>query len=319
MTESQAKKSHDRVIIIANPKAGSADADFVFAVAEEVRGHAEQVDVLWTARQGQAAGLARRSALGYGHAAADLIVVIGGDGTIREVASGLTDIDCAALPSLLFLPGGTGNSNYRSLWDDVHWREALVCGLTGAGAERRDLDLARIADPARLVVLGASTGLFAEATARATTIPISGRARYMTAIATVASGFDPYPGQVLVDGAIVHEGPTVLVNVGGSRHRAGVLRVLPFSLREDGLLDVCVIGPPLAAANAVDAMLAGSLLENDGVVYARGKFITVRRLDGRALRFESDGEVVDSHSPDFTIEVLAHALPVMSSSRRPGG
>lgn len=309
---------YDRIAIVANPAAGSASPQFISAVTERTRGYAKQVDVLWTDAKGQAAELARRCAAA-GARPADVIVVIGGDGTLREVAAGLIDITGAAPPPLLVLPGGTGNSNYRSLWDDAPWHEALAAGLTGAGAERRFLDLARIADPPRLVVLGMSTGLFTDATAIATGIAAPGRARYLAAIAEAASSYIPYTGQVMVDGSIVHEGPAVLVSVGGSRHRAGVLEVLPHSLRDDGLLDVCVIGAPVTAAEVSGLIRSGIHLERDGVVYARGESVTVRRLDGESLDFESDGEVVRSRLADVTIKVLAHALPVLSSSLRPGG
>lgn len=309
-----------RITIIANPMAGSTSAEFVSMVADAIGRHVRHVNVLWTGGRGQASEFAQRCALARDlDDACDVIVVIGGDGTLREVAAGLVGAIGTPVPPLLVLPGGTGNSNYRSLWDDVPWDEAVIAGLTGVGAERRVLDLATILRPPRLVVLGTSAGLFAEATAAATTIPRAGRSRYLTAIASAARSYVPYPGQVIVDGALVHEGPTVLVSIGGSRHRAGVLEVLPCSLRDDGLLDVCVIGAPVSAAQVAELVRGGTHLGHEGVVYARGECITVRRLDGQPLAFESDGEVVDSPQCDFTVEVLPQALPVLSSSLRPGG
>lgn len=313
-------RHHDRVTVIANPAAGSTGADFVSAVTKEIGKYAEKVDLLWTGGQGHAAELARRYAAGStGETPPDVIVVIGGDGTLREVADGAVGAPAAIAPPILLLPGGTGNSNYRSLWDDMPWRHALAAGLTEAGAERRHLDLAEITDLPRLVVLGVSTGLFADATAAASGLPVAGRARYQAAITETARTYTPYPGQVAVDGAIIHEGPTVLVNIGGSRHRAGVLEVLPRSLRDDGLLDVCVIGSPVTAPEVFDLLRSGDHLGRDGVAYARGKSVTVRCLDGSMLRFESDGEVVKRDLPEITVRVLARALPVLSSTLRPGG
>lgn len=275
---------------------------------------------MWTERCGDATELARKCTVAAdADGRPDVIIAIGGDGTVREVATGLVDAGGDGAPPLVVLPGGTGNSNYRSLWDDAPWQDAVTAALTGVGAERRMLDLARITAPERLVVLGTSTGLFAEATARAVSIPVAGRSRYLSAIASVTPTYVPYPGQVIVDDAVVHEGRTVLVNVGGSRHRAGVFNVLPSSLRDDGLLDVCVIGAEVAIGDALVLMRAGTHLRHAGVTYARGRRVTVRRVDGGALPFETDGEVVPGDMTSFTIEVLPRVLAVLASGRRPGG
>lgn len=315
-------EKYRRVALIANPAAGSTNTGLVSAVEATCRAHAGRVDVLWTHRCGHATELARRCAATNGNdrCRPDVVVSIGGDGTLREVVIGLIDpANGGSPPPLLVLPGGTGNSNYRSLWDDVPWYEAVTAALTGEGAEQRMLDLARIVDPPRLVVLGASTGLFAEATAKATSVPVTGRARYQAAIASVTPSYVPYVGQVVVDGTVVHQGATVLVSVGGSRHRAGVFEVLPHSVRDDGLLDVCVVGAETPVADTPDLMRRGAHLGRDGVVYARGRSVTLHQVNGHPLLFEHDGEVLPSRASSFTIEVVPRALPVLASHRRPGG
>ncbi|WP_217555078.1 diacylglycerol kinase family protein [Streptomyces sp. GbtcB6] len=310
-----------RVTVVANPAAGSTDAGYVSAVASLCSSHAEQVQVFWTRRPGHATELARRLASGSGPAGGrpDLIVAVGGDGTLREMAAGMVGGGQDAAPPLAVLPGGTGNSNYRSLWDDVPWTQALTAALSGVGAELRKLDLARIGDPSRLVLLGASTGISSAATAAARDIQVTGRSRYRAALQTIIPGYVPYPGAVTVDGVTVHRGPTVLVNVGGGRHRAGVFEILPHSVRDDGLLDVCVIGAAVQPAQALELMRSGAHLGRAGVVYRQGRTITVARTDGAPLLFESDGEVIPGERTSFTIEVVPNALPVLGSDRRPGG
>ncbi|MFE1775561.1 diacylglycerol/lipid kinase family protein [Streptomyces sp. NPDC059008] len=302
--------------IIANPKAGSTQIDFVSAVQDACSTHCESVEVLWTKKPGHAAELARQCVPAGDSGRPDAIVSIGGDGTLREVVTGLIDAGSSDIPPLLVLPGGTGNSNYRHLWDDLPWQQTVAAALTGAGGECRTLDLARILNPSRLVVLGTSTGLFAEATAEALTVPVAGRARYQQAIASVMARYIPYAGRVVVDGTVVHDGKTVLVNVGGGRHRAGVFDVLPRSVPDDGLLDVCVIGADMPVTEALQRMRNGTHLESEAVHYARGRSITVERTDGAPLRFEHDGEVVPADTQAFTIEVVPAALPVFAAHRR---
>jgi diacylglycerol kinase (ATP) len=311
--------SHDGrlVTVIANPRAGSTDKNFVAEVEIICGSHVGSVEVLWTEARGHAIELAHRCALEYpGHP--NTIVSIGGDGTAREVVTGLlaARTSGARLPSLLVLPGGTGNSNYRHFWNDLPWQDALAAGLSGVGSELRAYDLATIVGTSRLVVLGASTGLFAEATAEALTIPVAGRARYQEAIRSVLARFAPYPGRVLIDGHPAHVGDTVLVNVGGGRYRAGVFETLPFSSPDDGLLDVCVIGSGISAETALDLMRkSGAHVGSEHVTYKRGKQVTLERTDGQPLRFEHDGEVFPGDATSITIEVLPRVLPVLVASQ----
>jgi diacylglycerol kinase (ATP) len=189
---------YPRIAVIANPGAGSTDPTYVRGIEELCRAHSAHTEVFWTRRRVHAAALARRVACavpGY-----DAVVSVGGDGTLREVVTGLRAAEVARRPTLVVQPGGTANSNFRSLWDDVPWQNALTSALTGAGAEERELDLALFAELQRIVVLGTSTGLFAEATAAALDVPVAGRARYQVALNAVQASYVPYTGRVTVDG-----------------------------------------------------------------------------------------------------------------------
>jgi diacylglycerol kinase (ATP) len=305
-------RRYPRAAIIANPAAGSTNPGYIEEIAEACAAHCEHAEVFWTRRRAHAAAIARGTD-------ADAIVAVGGDGTIREVVAGLARRPAQDAPALIVLPGGTANSNFRSLWDDIPWRTALNSALTGVGAEERRLDLGLFAQLQRLVVLGTSTGLFAEATEAARSIPVTGRDRYQLAIQSVLPMYEPYPGRVTVDGEILHEGKTVLVNIGGSRYRAGVFDVLPRSIRDDGLLDVCVIGAEVGAQDALTLMRSGEHLVADGVAYGQGHSITVERTDGSPLRFEHDGEVVPGDATSFTVDVVPAAVRFVVSTRRREG
>lgn len=109
-----------------------------------------------------------------------------------------------------------------------------------------------------LVLLGACSGLIAEALVTALSVPQTGRERYRIALARTAERFEPYPGRVIVDGIVVHSGPTVLANVGGGQHRGGAYQVLPHSILDDGLLDVFVIGYEVAPVNVPELTRTGA-------------------------------------------------------------
>ncbi|MGV9420902.1 diacylglycerol/lipid kinase family protein [Streptomyces sp. NPDC003674] len=300
-----------RALIVANPASGSHSPELVRQVAELCEACLERAEVHLTSAPGDATGAVRR-ALERKQGAPDLVVAIGGDGTVREVVQGL--VPATGRASLAVVPGGTGNSGYKMLWGERPWTESLKAVLTdygiGGSARLRRLDLARLAETRNYVYLGACSGVIADALITARELPLTGRERYARAFADTAAGYRPYPGRVTVDGRVVHEGPTVLANVGGGRYRGGRFQVLPDSLLDDGLLDVCVIGGGIPAADVPGLTLEAAHMDHPATVYARGRRITVERTGGGRLPLEHDGEYQHGIGDSATFEVLPGALPV---------
>jgi diacylglycerol kinase (ATP) len=291
-----------RALVIANPAARTITESLVDELETRCRQRIREVTVAWTAEPGHATKLAAESG------GADLVLAVGGDGTAREVVHGLAGGDTA----LFIVPGGTSNSCYRSFWGTVPWPDALDAALTDPAAHTRRLDLAHLTETGKLVLAGAATGFPPQAIHAAEALThISGPAKYERALTDLAATYQPYPGRVLVDGREVHNGPTMLANVGGSRYRGGQFVVLPHSVVDDGLLDVCVIGGEHSPAEMLTLARTGEHLTRPGVTYARGRRVTVERTDGQPLWFEHDGEVLAELSARFTLEVVPRAVPML--------
>ncbi|MFF3364455.1 MULTISPECIES: diacylglycerol/lipid kinase family protein [Streptomyces] len=300
-----------RALVLGNPASGSHSPELVEEVRQLCASYLERAEVHLTTGPGDATVAVRR-ALERTDDAPDLIVAIGGDGTVREAVQGLVPADGCA--TLAVVPGGTGNSGYKMLWGERPWTESLKAVLTDSGiggsARLRRLDLARLAETRNYVYLGACSGVIADALLTAKGLPLTGRERYARAFADTADGYAPYPGRVTVDGRVVHEGPTVLANVGGGPYRGGLFHVLPDSLLDDGLLDVCVIGGDVPAAEVPELTLEAAHMTHPATVYARGRRITVERTDGGRLPLEHDGEYQHGIGAAATFEVCPGALPV---------
>ena len=298
------------VLLIANPAAGTYTADMTDTVRRQFADSGREVTLALTEYAGHAGKLAARASEPGGP---DVVVSLGGDGTAHEVVSGLADTaggPPGTRPALLVLPSGTGNSFYREIWADRPWHDALR--LAATAPRTRDVDLARVAENGALALLGASTGVVAQSLITARDITGDGRDRYAQAVATSLRSFSPYPGRVTVDGEIVQEGPTVFANIGGGRFRGGRFELLPRSVMDDGLLDVCVVGDLLPLRDLPALALDGGHVGRAGVVYARGRRVVVERTDGRPLVFEYDGDLVSAPSSLFTLDVLPGALRVLA-------
>ncbi|MEW9532079.1 diacylglycerol kinase family protein [Microbispora sp. NPDC049125] len=293
------------VLIVANPAAGTTDDRLLAQVTELCAEHAATVRVHRTACAGDATTTVRAAVREPD--CPDLVVAVGGDGTVREVIEGLAGEGRSALA---IVPAGTGNSGYRMLWGERPWASTLRSALTGDGARLREFDLAEVAETGALVFLGACSGVVAQALVGARETGLTGRARYAKTLADSAAAFVPYPGRVTVDGVELHRGDTVLANVGGGRYRGGQYLLLPHSEFDDGLLDVCVVASPVRPAEVPTLVREGEHLGREGVFYGRGRVITVERLDGGPLLFEHDGELQPATRSAITLRVMPGALPV---------
>lgn len=308
-----------RVMIVVNSSARGGAETLAEEVVERCRGLDRETVLL--APQGR-----DRAVIEVADAVAvtgpwSAVVAIGGDGTVRTVAEGLArgigrlpdSPDGAATggPPLLVVPGGTGNSVYRALWEDRPWPEVLDDAFAGR-TRVRDLDLLRIAETGSYAFLGASTGLIAEAVRLSATLTgVSGRERYQAAALAALEQHAAFPARVTVDGAVLHDGSTTLVAVGGARHRSGTFQLLPRSVLDDGLLDVCVIRGVGADAfiDLAGVIVAGEHVGRPEVAYAQGRSMTLERTDGAPLLFEHDGDLWVRDDRSLTLDIVRGAVP----------
>ncbi len=321
----------ERVLVVVNAAARGGPALLLDAVLQVSRDAGLEPAVLEP--QGSDHAVAEVADAVAGGGAWSAVVAVGGDGSARAVAEGLarglgrlgTAGSAAEMPSmpappLFVVPGGTGNSMYRALWEDRPWPDVLADALTGR-ARVRDLDLLRIAETGSVVLLGASAGLVAEAVRVSERLAgVSGRDRYQAAAITALEEHEPFPARVTVDGAVLHEGPSTLVAVGGARHRAGTFQLLPLSVLDDGLLDVCVIRGVDAGAfvGLAGVVAAGEHVGRPEVSYAQGRTVTIERTDSAPLTFEHDGDLWDRRDSALTIDVAA-TVPAFAPLRAVAG
>ena len=309
----------ERAVLIANPAAAGVSRDVVDAIIERLHPSVSAIETVWTAQRGAGVDAARNIA---GASQVDLIVAVGGDGTVREVAEGMAR--AAVRPggrtgpgaALLALPAGSGNSTCRNLWGELEWAEVLDRALDPGRSVTRWLDLIHLVEPDVDVLLGASSGFLAEVLIGARQVTgLAGRDRYYAAAAGVLADMPAHPTRVTVDGEVIHDGPASLAAVGGGRFRAYAFQFLPRSLLDDGELDVCVIDhlAGSAVSEVADLVPSGRHLCRPEVAYHRGRRITVERTDGEPLVAEFDGEVWSDAGPVLTLEILPGAVRALAA------
>jgi diacylglycerol kinase family enzyme len=150
-----------RALLVVNPVATTTSARTRDVLASALEGELK-LDVAHTGSRGHAARLARQ-ARGDG---LDLVVALGGDGTVNEVVNGLlADGPDGPLPALAVVPGGGANVFARALGlpkDPVEATGALLVALREQ--RRRSVGLGLAGD--RWFTFNAGMGWDAEVVAR---------------------------------------------------------------------------------------------------------------------------------------------------------
>ncbi len=298
-----------RALLVHNPTAGGGRAAGLLpAVTELLRSGGVEVDRHAT-RSLEDARQAAREAAGT----VEVVIAVGGDGTVGACAGGLADAGPGARAALGVIPAGGGNDAARSLglpFDDPLAAAALLPRL-----RRRPTDLARVGERSYLLVAGAGFDSEVNRIANQRLAWAGVRVRYLgAALAQLAIG-RPAGFRLLLDGE-ERELRAWMVAVANSQSYGGGMRIAPAASLDDGLLDVVVIGAvgKLTCLDLLRKVFSGRHVQHPAVAVHRARRV---ELDGdRALAVYADGE--PSGSLPATFAVQPAAITVLAADGAPG-
>ena len=198
-------------------------------------------DALVSERPGHLGELAAEAAA----AGAERLVVVGGDGSVHEVANGLDGL--ASPPELAIVPRGTGWDFVRTFGIPRKVEDAARVALNG---DVRDVDLGRVTfrswagDERRALFANvASAGMSGAIAQRAneTTKALGAKASYLLATFAVFSRWSAVEMLLTVDGEN-RSGLMFDIVVANGRYFGGGMKMCPEAEPDDGLFDVVTIG-----------------------------------------------------------------------------
>ena len=241
---------------------------------------------------------------------AELIVVVGGDGSVNEVANGIAQRDGV---EIAVLARGTG-------WDFVRTygipHKALPAIRVALEGRTQTIDLGRVtyrswagADETRWFANIASAGMSGAIAQRAndTTKVLGGKVSYAWAVFAVFARWQNDVVEVAVDDER-RSGPMNDVIVANGRYFGGGMMILPDARPDDGMLDVLLIGDLTKRELTVTLpkTYRGKHLPHPKAEALRGRVVTVDAPS--PLPVELDGEQPGATPARF--EVVPGALRV---------
>jgi YegS/Rv2252/BmrU family lipid kinase len=309
-------------LVVVNPAAAGGRAKRRFAKLEaKVRERLGELDVEWTARPRDAERIVREAV----RAGVRRILVVGGDGTMREVVAGALSAGVRSPAELGLLPFGTGGDLRRTLGVPSDLEGALEVLATGVP---RAFDAGRATfsdgDGGRTETYFAnvaSVGISGLVTKLVNTAPkaLGGRISFLVGTLRGLLRYSAPPVRLRLDGEILIEGPLVLAAIANGGWFGGGMRVAPDARADDGVFDVVVIPDFGKLRLLVDLprIYTGTHLAVEGVLSARGRLLEAEPLPGGdAVWLEIDGEPLGRLPARF--ELLPGALRLLVPVSAPG-
>jgi diacylglycerol kinase (ATP) len=280
-------------VVIVNPRSGGGLSEKRWAqLVGPITEGLGPFDTLFTEARGHGRTLAREQA-----ARRSLVIALGGDGTISEVADGLLDAGGGAVMGII--PRGTGGD----------FRRALELPQDVGEASRRIRDSqARTVDAGRVTFVGhdglsvtrhfvnvASFGFSSDVATRANASSkrLGAKVAFLGATLKSLFAYENTEVEVAIDGGERRRMTVLLGAVGNGRFFGGGMKICPEALLDNGRLDLVTVGDlgRFEVLAKIHRIFSGTHLSIPEVQSARARTVEVWPADPTAeVPLEVDGE-----------------------------
>ena len=304
-------------LIARDPSHGAIALERIQSGARD-HGLALQAGLTVSAYAGHAVVTARERATD-----ADLLVAVGGDGTLHEVVNGamagLAPASPQKRPNIALVATGTANDFARSIAGEANVAQLLaalaadswcdidlgrVC-FTGNRGEQREVYFINVAD----------IGVGAEVVRR-----VAGGGRrlgatvtYLIAIIRTLVGYRKRTVTIRSDQGLAFSGPLLATAFGNGRSFGAGLTILPQALPDDGELD-CIIVGNVGLREFIGKhhqLREGHLIDHPEVHYHRCRTLSVE--SAHRLGVEADGEFLGYLPATVRILPAAIRMPLLET------
>jgi YegS/Rv2252/BmrU family lipid kinase len=300
-----------KALLILNPQSNMGDAEHKIAEIEALTAsHNDRITLVRTTHPKHAAQLARDAAGKY-----DLVIAMGGDGTVHEVANGLLDTPEDQRPALAIIPNGSGND--------------FAFGIRAPGDFAKAIDLAMSGDVTRVDAVRmtdqdgrreyfdntAGIGFDAVVTIRSHKLPLlRGFVMYLVAvIQTIILNHDHHKMQIETDGEKWERANIMVTLCNGPREGGGFV-IAPNAKIDDSMLDYCMVEEcsRLKMFRLIPEFMKGTHTTFNEIKMGQCK--TMKLTSNLPLYIHLDGEVYSTFGTNLKsvmFEILPGALKVI--------
>lgn len=290
----------DRLLFVINPVAGGGKTKEIIPLIEsKMKTNHIDYKIIQTSKPKEAIKLVEEMVESF-----PIIIAVGGDGTVNEVAKGMI---LKKKGILGIIPCGTGNDFGRALGLSQDPNQAID---TIIKKNTRKIDIGKINGYSFLNI--ASIGFDTEVVIKTNYIKkkIKNKTAYIIGVLATLFGFKRRETSVIIDDR-EYTRDLVLLAVGNGGFYGGGLKILPMAKIDDGYFDICLARD---ISNLKLLFLFPSIFKGQHLKYK--KYVEIFRANKvviknkKLLNLNIDGEIVPINK-DIVFEIDEHKLYVI--------
>ncbi len=287
------------ILFIINPISGGKEKQKIPALIDKHLDHSKfNANFSFTAYIGHAAELAEEAA----NKNFDIIVAVGGDGTINEIASKVSSLQ----KILGIIPFGSGNGLARALHIPINVKKAIQVINS---FEVQTIDAGKL--NGKYFFNMAGIGFDAHISAAFAGNKTRGLKGYISLGLKEIKSYEPEFYELDIDG-VKYQRDAFILSIANSTQYGNNVHISPKSLLSDGLLEVCIVKPvslyklPLLVYEMLNAKTHRSNL----VEIISGKKIKITRVKENSIHIDGEPFFMGKN---IEIEIIPSALKVITS------
>ncbi len=293
--------NHRRYLLIANPHGGGGKVSKVLSQVEaELDQRSIEYKTMQTEAPEHATDLARTFGKEY-----EVVVTVGGDGTINEVVCGLNGSN---IP-IGIIPVGTGNDFARTCFIPIGNANKAVDTLLAHDVKDCDVGLMN----GKLFISVVGIGFEGATNTNLQKFKfLQGQLRILVGIIYTFSTYNNIPLRISVNGEQI-DGDAWMLCIGNGWNTGAGLQVTPRAKVDDGLLDLSFIKniSKFKVLRSFPKLFNGTIEEIDELESYRASEVVIE--SGVPIPAHIDGELLDPYPTRIEIKVLRGAQPVIGN------
>mgnify|MGYP001161456007 CR=1 FL=1 len=290
-------ESKKAITFIVNPISGSKNYSNIHKIIEDNLDHDQfTYSVVFTNGPNHATLLSSQAAA----AGSNIIVAVGGDGSVNEVAQGLIGTNS----KLAVIPTGSGNGFARHFNIPLDISQSIKVINSQSN---QWIDTVKINNKSYLGVAG--IGFDADVSIAFSHLDTRGPASYLFVILSELRKYKPKDYELIIDGNIVKE-KAFLICFANSKQYGNNAFIAPKAKIDDGFLDVIVWKefPPFAAPKLIHDLFTKNLDNSKYTKTYRCQEVIIKK-PVNALHI--DGEPLETHD-DVFIRIMPSSVKIIS-------
>lgn len=285
-----------RALFIINPvSGGTKKAGVPQLIQEHLNADIFDADIVFSTGVAHARQVAKEAISNY-----DLVIAVGGDGTVNEIASALVGSNTL----LGIIPCGSGNGLSRFLNIPMDIKKAIENLNTG---RIETIDSAEANGQAFFNMAG--MGFDAHISEIFSHNKKRGFITYVKSSIVEVVNYKPQHYYIEIDG-VMHAHCAFMLSLANSSQYGNDVHIAPYASVQDGLLDVCII-KPFPLYRFPEMALRMFLKNTDKSKYVeiiKGKHIRVKRNGAGPIHLDGEPKIIDS---EVIINIVPASLKVI--------